>query len=189
VKLQPLLTEYLVEYGNLPLAETGRLFLKHHAASHNSTETMLVGPTDTITFTSAVPSAAELQQLANFITDRLQISPEEALHLMKEEQTQIKAGKLNSSWPALGNFQKQANGTITFAQEEALGKYLPSLSLEKSNYQNLLETNEEPIVADVVNPPVYEWAETPRKDRWWIWAIVIFVVALALILVRYYAAP
>jgi hypothetical protein len=188
VKLQPLLTEYLVEYGNLPLAETGRLFLKHHAASRSSTQTMLVAPTDTIAFTAAVPSHHELQQLANFIAERMQIPPEVAVQLLEEEQPLV-MDEVNRAWPVLGSFLEQPNGTFTFVQDDVLGKYLPSLSLEETKHQHPPEKDEEPAADEAINLTAYEWTEPPRKDRWWIWAIIIFVVAVALILLRYYAAP
>lgn len=189
MKLQSLLTEYLVTNSSLPLQGVGQLQIKSNAASLVQADDLLTPPSYRIIFSAAVPGGEEQQKLTDFIGNRLGIDSEKAVDLMNEEaslQKSLAVGHNHFDWVAVGIFQKQENGIISFTQTDALGKYLPDISLEKITKQLVLETfAKEPAIEQT--EPVYEYAEPVKKDNWWIWAIVIFVVSVALILIRYYA--
>lgn len=192
MKLQSLLTEYLIEHGNLPLAGTGRLYIKHTGAT--ITGDTITNPVNTITFSTAKPSETEQQKLINFITAKYNVSVAQAEGLWKSESDfeTVFTDKTAFEWTALGTFQKNDNGTVSFTQNEGISKYLPAISLAALKKQPLPEApvvkviEEETVQEETVAALEYQYIETEQKDRWWIWAIVIFVLSVILILFKYF---
>ena len=191
MKLQPLLSEYLLENGSLPLPGDKQLFIERQSAVLKEADSIITSPGNRIFFTEKTATEQELQQLSAFISRRLSISEEQATELLHKEgnlQSAI-ADTETIDWIPLGSFRKQQNGLISFFEADALNNYLPVISLKQTQQQPQKETTEE-VIEEAAEPtimsePLNELEEPIQKDYWWVWAIVILVVSLVLILFRF----
>ena len=191
LKLQPLLSEYLLENASLPLQDAGHLIIRRETAVVKDEDNAILPPQTSLVFSSEEPTPAEQQNLIGFLSKRLSISAQQATELVSKEGNLQNAFAENESidWASFGNFQKQQDGLISFFEADALNNYLPVISLKQTQQQPQKETTEE-VIEEAAEPtimsePLNELEEPIQKDYWWVWAIVILVVSLVLILFRF----
>lgn len=181
--LQPLLQEYLIENGSLPILSKGRLIINHSPAQLQEADKMFIAPVNHLSFSATMPSETEVQKLVSFISSRLTITHEQAKELLAKESganTSINENNDSVDWPALGLLQNK-DGTIHFTQHSQLTNYLPSFSVEKIIQQPVSEPDITPASEIIAGEVIFE-EEIIKKDYWWVWALVIFLLSVILIL-------
>ncbi len=193
MKLQPLLSEYFYENENLQLAGIGHLSIQHKAAQITTDDTSLLAPISELVFQQNENESID-ENLVQFISERLQVSVEQAIILLEQEGTlQVAIAKEDAfEWPALGTFKRGEDGELFFHQECVLQQYLPNLALvpvplhkEEQKEETVVATNVEQA-QEIAIEPIEDLAEPGQQSRWWIAATIIFVVSVILILIRYF---
>lgn len=195
MKLQLLLSEYLYENGDLPLAAVGRLSVQHTVAQFSDDLTTLMPPLDELIFQQD-ENESEDENLVQFISERLQVSVDQA-HTLVEQEGNFKSAIATVdtyNWPALGTFKRGEDGKLFLKQENILQQYLPTIALvpaplqkEDEKTETIAATDIEEAAQEVAVEPLEDWDEPVQQSRWWIAAVIIFAVSAILILIRYLA--
>jgi hypothetical protein len=94
------------------------------------------------------------------------------------------------TWEGVGKFLKDGSGQLAFEEMELPEKYWPAVGAERVIHPHA----EHPMVvgnSETTNTAMEAFfsAEEPaKKERWWIWAIILTLVALTATGYHYYAA-
>lgn len=193
--LSPLLQEYLIENGSLPLPATGRLIIQHTPAYLKDADQTFIAPNIKIVCSDIAPAENELQQLIAFIAGKLSISNKESKGLLEKEMglnAEFEGSGNTVNWPEWNLFQDKKDDSNP--QQSTLKDYLPAFPIEKIFRQPDVTPTEtvtlpaEHIAVEATSDTaeVFTEMEEPiARDYWWVWALVIFVVSILLIVNRY----
>jgi len=185
--MHELIASYLFQNKSCPLPGLGNLSIVTTEAQTDFSNNIINAPVSSIQFSAAdVDAAALTAWLANKTnTD----APEAATKLdsfcgqLKNNAT---AGT-GASLEAIGNFNVDSEGNISFSPIELPLHFAQPVTAERVVRQDV-EHNILVGDKETTNIAMTEYLneEVPKKDRWWIWAIVLGAVALSLTLL--YAA-
>lgn len=164
----------------------GQLSLIQQPAESNFVEMEIQSPRFSISYNA---NGDGKNELVPFIADLKRISMDEAFVQLENYCNQIK-GRLheNKSYHlnGVGNFIAVANDTIRFEEQELPPYYFPSIHAKR-----VIHPQSEHIIVvgdkESTNVAMADLlAEVPvNKDKWWIWAIVLAVLAALAMLFHY----
>ncbi len=183
-----LLHQYLINCSSVVLPGIGTLqFANAPAQMANG---LILSPKQTLVLVSNDIREDEPKKLIVFLSKHLDM-PETQAHTLFEHFLQtIKntiAEKKAMVWGKLGTFKQDDSGVIRFIQSNELDAYLPPVEATWINSHNaskydLLIGESETNNVDVQE----EWgAAKHKKNYWWVWAIIIAVVALTVIVYKF----
>ncbi len=182
--MQDLLATYLFQKKNCPLPGIGSLQLNDAVASVMPGEQRI----------EALPPNIELsihdipcEGLVNYIAWEQHVSAEEATAVLKQYCSKLKFMGTHEEVPLTeaGKFSVSPEGKLVFTPVKITQNYQPPVRAEKVIR---VKDTHAILVGDTktTNTEMSEFysdeAAAP-KDRWWIWAIVLFAVAASLIII------
>jgi hypothetical protein len=191
VLLYPLLQEYLILSGSLPLPEKGLLTIDSEPAYLRKTDSTIVAPTNDILFVPLEMQEPEINNLVSFLSRRLNISFEQAKDLLKKENTSdVVLTEMRDliKWPGSDGGRTKNSRSANTTTADVFNNYLPSFTAEKIMRQPVSQPVIQPelsVPEEVVNEEVLQEEGVVPKDYWWVWALVILAISIVLILFRY----
>ena len=179
--MQELLASYLLQYKKCPLPGVGSLAVHRSEAVIISGEKRITAPAEAIIFSEETSNADDLY---DFIAAQKGISKEEAAYQLGrycEELKQLKDGE-KASIQHIGTFYKDANGCPAFIPEQV------SLSAQDIYAEKVIHPDRSHAIlvgdtetTNVAMNEYYAEEEPKAKSRWWIFALILFLIAVALI--------
>jgi hypothetical protein len=180
--MQKLLADYLFQYKQCALPEIGGLHIKNIPASSIFGERKISASIPVIEFNDEVHAT---EQVEAYIALQKNITRDEAAHQLKKMVEDIKALPLGQQFeiPNVGKFYKDENDKIGFIAEEVPAYFLPQVAAERVIHPNDSHTM---IVGETETNTAamaeyYAEEEPAIKSKWWIFAIISFVVSIATI--------
>jgi nucleoid DNA-binding protein len=169
------LCKYLVLNDNVGIPGIGNFTVKRTASQSNGFT--FYPPMHEIAFQPG--SALTDKNFYHFLALEKNISEVDAVRKFQDFAYQLR--KDIQSYPfvelsGLGVLKRNNTGELYFESAVVSNKYFPVLSPEE-----IASPVEEPV-SDQVEQEIYSEEEAPvKKDRWWIWATVLALLALAAI--------
>jgi hypothetical protein len=180
------LYKYLIQYKQLYIPHTGLLaFEKNASVTHFGSKT-IHAPLDVLTINQFAP-ATDNKNLTRYLAKTLKITEEQANDGLQKITTEIQ-NSLNEKqifyWPHVGTIQKAPDDKLKFVQSSEIDYYQPPVHLEplikEGSIHNIKVGDTEST--NVQMHEYYAQQETPKKEYWWIWALVLATGAALLIL-------
>ena len=183
--MEELLATYLFQNKSCPLPGVGSLSIGDNTAYYVLGEKQIHPPMPYISFS---PAERSTDDLVKFISTRTDISNDEAAR-----QLGVYCAKLNSldayaesELPFAGKFYVDVEGSLVFKAIHFPEDFLAPLHAEKMIHpeatHNILVGDKESNSALMTQ----FYSESPlKRDRWWIWAIVLFLIASISIIIYY----
>ncbi len=179
--MQELLASYLLQYKKCPLPGIGSLTVRRSEAVIIAGEKRITAPAEEIVFSSEESDADDLH---DFIAAQKSISKEEAAYQLGrycEELKQLPDGE-KVSIQHIGTFYKDANGSPAFTPEQvylaAADIYAEKVIHPDRSHAILVGDTE---TTNVAMNEYYAEEEPKAKSRWWIFALILFLIAVTLI--------
>ncbi len=181
-----LIASYLFQNKTCPLPGLGSLSLTTAEAGADLSKKIITPPTPSIHFVPGEINATPLLSYVAGKTNSDNYEAAEALdhfcdHLKKEISTHA-AAKIED----IGSFVVGSNGSINFVQTELPQVFLPPVTAERIIHP---PAEHDILVGDkeTTNTQMAEYfIEDPvKKDRWWIWAIVLGLIGLTILLIYF----
>lgn len=186
--MQDLLSSYLFQYKKCPLPGVGSLVIRRSEAEIIAGEKRITAPAEEIIFSGDELNADDLIW---FIAAQKNINKEEAAYQLNRYCEAIKnlEGGDKTNIANTGDFYKDADGNLAFIGVKpsfaAADIYAEKVIHPDRSHAILVGDTETTNVA--MNEYYAEEAPAP-KSKWWIFALVLFAIAAALI-IYYYNAP
>ena len=181
-----LIISYLYKNKKCPLPSVGSLHIIDANAVSLFGEVKIAAPVPVVQFsTKEMPCT----HLINYITSQKNISVDDAIARLNEYCKMLKDIDADAELP-LGNagiFFMDAGRTLQFKQAEIPGSFMPMVTAQRIIHPN---DSHKMLVGDTqttntVMSEFFNEEEIRPVKRWWIWAILLFVL-IAVLLVIYY---
>jgi nucleoid DNA-binding protein len=183
-----LLHEYLVDNRSLHLPGTGTLQLERQSASFDVANQEMQPPHTKVHFSRNASGRDD--SLVRFISSRLDIANENARQLFEsfceKLATDLKEhGQVH--WHNLGNFGKDEKGKPVFhpeAKASSLFASVPAVRVIRLGTTHNMVVGSNETTSTKMQEYLTEQAAYKPADRWWIPALIIGIVTIALILLK-----
>jgi len=183
--MEKLLTNYLYEFKSCPLPGVGTLLLNPGHAHFLPGEKRMIAP---IPFISLYESEGTVDGLHYFIAEQYTISEVEAKRLLQNYCKQLQDMQAYEELPldTVGSFYMDENGKLHFKSLSLPAVYFPDVVADRVIHPDVAHpmlvgdthTNSTAMTEMLQDEPV-------TKSRWWIAAVVLAVVGLAVIFIYY----
>ena len=176
--MHDLIASYLFQNKTCPLPGLGNLSVTTTGAQSDFSNNVIIPPVSSIQFT---PGETDTASLLTWLANKTNSDKQEASSALDNFCDQLKNNS-GSNLDGVGNFVVNSNGEINFVPIELPGAFTQPVTAERVIR---LDAQHEMLVGDkqTTNIAMTEYLneESPKKDRWWIWAIVLGAVSLSLI--------
>ena len=192
-KMKDVLTAYLLQHKSINIPEVGSIYIQSKAAITDFVNKQLFPASYSYRFDKYydTPEPGFYEYLAY----KQGISEQEAMEWYNNYAADIRLRIKNDgyyAWEGIGVFKKDSNGDLVFEEQQ---KLLPILApvpakrvIRKDARHAILVGDKEKtnVQMSEMLDPSEQRQPAVRKDRWWVYALVLFVISLALILIYYY---
>jgi hypothetical protein len=188
--MDQLIATYLFAHKQCSLPGLGNLLIVNNIAENDFLNKKILAPQPNIIFSDKEVSANGLIQ---FIADKKNKSVDEVNIELQQYCKQIKS-TLNEntffSFAGIGNFSTAPGGKIQFSEQALPSHYLPVIEAERVVHP---EAEHSILVGDkestnTAMADYYNEEEPVKKSHWWIWAILLFCMAMAMLLTYFNGA-
>jgi len=181
--MQEQIASYLFQTGSFPIEGLGTLVITNTAAITDFGAKQLLPPRPVIRLQDAETDSSDfVGYLASAMNSNAADAKTAWSDYCRELLNRVEAGK-PIQIDAIGSFEKDAAGKIVFTDEKVAAGFLQPVQAERVIHP---EAEHSILVGDkeTTNTEMTEYfSEQPvKKDRWWIWAIIIVVVAALMVL-------
>ncbi len=180
--MQKLIADYLFQYKKCALPQIGTLNIKTTPAQSVMGEQKITAPINNIYFSHEITDS---KTLTEFIAANKNVSVDEAAYQLKKICNEISSLKNNDkfSLAGVGEFYKSGNDKINFRANDLPEYFSPSVYAVRVIHPN---DSHAILVGDTETDrntmaEYYTEDEPVRKSKWWLAAIVLLVIAVALI--------
>ncbi len=184
--MQELVANYLFQYKTAVLPHVGTLRMVMEPASSIFGEQKIAAPIPVITFNEG---ENEDTNFIEYIAAHKHISAEDATSQLKAFSEQITSLQTNNGFSIanVGKFSKDDAGKIIFEEIKVPSYFFPPVHAERVIHPNdshsMLVGDKETNTAAMVE--YYTEDEPAKKSKWWVWALVLFAVAIAAVVLYY----
>ena len=185
--MHDLIASYLFQNKKCPLPGLGNLSIVTTEAQSDFSNNAINAPVSSIQFSAGDTDA---ESFSAWFASKTNTDKYEAATKLDSFCGKLKhnaAENAGANLEAIGNFVVDGEGNISFNSVELPKEFMQPVVAERVIR---LDAEHSILVGDkeTTNIAMTEYLneETPKKDRWWIWAIVLGAVAVSLILL--YAA-
>ena len=147
-------------------------------ASTIDEENKLYPPINNFIFNSETTLLAD-KTFYHFLSKELGFEEIEAIKKFHEFIYEFKSSASEGNaiqFPGIGKISKQANGTFEFQQEKSSLDFFPTIQLSEKPNTTVENNLADSTISD---------SNENQKDKWWVYAIVLAVIALAAILIKF----
>ena len=184
--MQQLLVNYLFQYKNCPLPQIGTLHIQTASATSEIGTQKIIPPSHSIFFSKDI---TDTKNLTEFIAANKNISVDEAAYQLKNITDEIINLKEQEefSLTGVGVFLKSQNDNLSFNQLQTNGSFALPVYAERVIHP---DDSHAILVGDKEtdrNTMTEYFTETDpvKKDKWWIWAAVIFIISIILTIIYF----
>lgn len=181
--MQDLIASYLFKNKKCPLPTVGSLSVVESHAVADYGEISIIPPVPSIQFSSKAEPASDF---IHFIADQKKTTNEEALNAVKEFCFKLSRLDVHTEVPiaSAGKFYINSSGSLQFKQTHLPGSFFPSVNAERVVHPN---DSHKMLVGDThtttsIMTDFFNEEEISIRNRWWLWAILLFIIAACLIM-------
>ena len=184
--MQQLIASYLFHNKQCPLPGFGSLFMQTTAAEADFTNHLISAPRQVIHFSDKDINAAGFVKYAS---ERMKISEQEVTGLLRNFSAALKkeiATHAKAILPGVGNFFVDENGNTIFEQEalpDVFGQPVTAIRVIHPNAEHTMLVGDRETTNTMMTE--YFSEEEVTKDRWWIWAVVLCILALLTLIIYF----
>ena len=191
--MKEILLKYLLQYQQLGLPGIGFLQLYIRASQTDIVNRRILPPSPSSRMTSEVPVPAEHDQV-RFISRTMQVAEDVAERQLQDFCTAalegIKKG-VPLEWEGFGRIRKGIAGDMTFELTSKTVFAFPPVTAERvirTNAEHTIQVGDtEKTNTEMVELLQVESSEpAQKKSRWWIWAILLFLVGAGILAMYVY---
>lgn len=182
--MQQLIAAYLFQHKNCPLPGLGTLWVKPGNAQTDFSNKAINAPAPSIEFDTKETDAGKL---LDYIAVKNNSTIYQAIETLGQFGNNLKSNILSNSSAALegvGSFSADASGNISFTATKLPAAFLPPVTAERVIHpqaeHNILVGDKE--TTNTVMTEYFSEDVSVQKDRWWIWAIVLGAIGIAVLL-------
>jgi hypothetical protein len=183
--MHQLIASYLFQNKTCPLPGLGTLSVTKTTASSDFLNKLITGPQQNINFENAESDASNL---LDYIALKTNTTVLKAIENLGQFCSNLKMAALINN-PAtvdgVGNFFTDTEGKINFKPQSVASFFQPTVQaawvIHSEAKHNILVGDKE-TTNTVMTEYFNEEEAVVKKDRWWIWAIILFVIALLALL-------
>ncbi len=180
--MQNKIASFLFQHKTCPLPGLGTLSVTHTGAEVDFGNKQIHAPKAAIRFDEAETDATAL---ISYLSATTGADAQEAEQALEHFCDGLKTGE-EKTWDSIGSFYVDASGKINFTPEEIPAAFIQPVIAERvihpdAAHQMLVGDKETTttVMTELLN-------EKPEaKDLWWIWAIVLGVISLAVLLIYF----
>jgi len=176
--MQELITSYLFQNKVCPLPGLGTLTVSTKPSVSDFVHKQILAPEQGIQFNAAESDTADL---LNYICVKEGCTNNEASDFLNKFSAELKNGR---KLAGIGKFTVNASGNIVFEKENLPAYFTPPVYAERVIHpeadHNILVGDKETTSAVMTE---YYAEESPKRSYWWVWAIVLAAVAVAVIVI------
>jgi hypothetical protein len=190
--MNDVLNAYLLQHKSINIPEVGSIYIQNKAAITDFVNKQLF-PTS---FTYRYDKYADTPEngFYQYIATKKGISEEEATEWYNGFAANIRS-KIKSDgyyeWEGIGVFKKDISGDLVFEEKHKLLPILPPVPatrvIRKDAKHAILVGDKEKTnlqMSEMLQDP--EPVEPVRRERWWIYAVVLFAIGLLILLFHFY---
>ena len=181
--MHDLIASYLFQNKSCPLPGLGNLSVTTSGARPDFSNNVIGAPNSSIQFEAAEADAGSLLNWIAGKTNADQQAAGSALQNFCDGLKNAAALSDGANLDGIGNFAVDSNGDIKFVPIELPQHFAQPVPAERVVR---LHAEHDMLVGDkqTTNIAMTEYLneESPKKDRWWIWAIVLGAISISLIL-------
>ena len=180
--MHDLIASYLLQNKSCPLPGLGNLSVTTTGARTDFSNNVIIAPVSSIQFEAGETDTASL---LTWLARQSNAEKQEVARTLDNFCSQLKndvAKDSGANLEGVGNFVVDSEGDINFTPIE-----LPKHLMQPVTAARVIRLDAEHniLVGDkqTTNTEMTEYfnEEEPKKDRWWIWAIVLGAIAVALV--------
>jgi len=179
-----LISAYLYRYGHCPLPGLGTLFMSTEPARVLHGEHKIAAPTQTIEFRTEHQPA---DRLISFISEIRNISYQEAKNYLESycDNVKITVSGAEPGTRGPGHFHVDAEGELIFVPVKTNEAFHQDVKAERVVHPNeshqMLVGDRETTTTRMTE--FYTESEPQRKSKWWIAALIIALLGIAMIVI------
>jgi hypothetical protein len=192
--MNDVLNAYLLQHKSINIPEVGSIYIQNKAAITDFVNKQLFPASYSYRFDRYydIPEPGFYE----YIAMKKGVSEQEAIEWYNNYAADIRLRIKNDgyySWEGIGVFKNDSSGDLIFEEHQ---KLLPVLApvpakriIRKDARHAILVGDKEKTnvqMSEILHEPVEVQQPVVRRDRWWIYALVIFLVAVIMILFYYY---
>ncbi|MEO5942610.1 MAG: hypothetical protein ABIP30_04170 [Ferruginibacter sp.] len=181
--MQDLIASYLFKNKKCPLPTVGTLSIVDGNAIADYGEMKIAAPAPLIQFTE---KEGPVDDFVNFITAQKNTTTDEALSKLDEFCRRLRNMDVYTEMPLndAGKFYMSSAGSLQFKQTKLRISFIPEVTAERVIHP---DDSHEMLVGDKhtttsLMSEYFSEEEISPRNRWWIWAIILFVLTVAIIL-------
>jgi hypothetical protein len=182
--MHQLIASYLFQNKTCPLPGLGTLSVAKTTASSDFLNKLITGPQQNIIFENAESDASNLLDYIALKTNTTVLKTIENLGYFCGNLKRAALANNPATVDGVGNFFTDAAGKIDFKAQSAASFFQPVVQAERVIHpeaeHNILVGDKE--TTNTVMTEYFSEEEPVKKDRWWIWAIVLAAIALLALL-------
>jgi len=177
-----LLHSYLLQYKRLSIPGVGSFTVEHIPARLDFPNKTLHPPLPVIRFNT--DTAAADKQLFKYLSGQFNLNETEAIRHFNDFAFDFKNDITNNGeavLPGIGKISKAFTNAYTFQPEASLHGYFPDLKVERvirENVEHTIRVGEDEKTSTQMQELL---AEEPRKDLWWVYAIILAAIGIGAI--------
>ncbi len=182
--MHTLLANYLFTKKKCSLPSVGSLYIKNTSANSVFGERSISAPTYSIEF---LDNDTDTEAEQNYIASNKNISKKEAAIELQSFSKKINALTVGQHFEfgEVGSFYKSEDNKIKFTPKETQAVFFPAIAAQRVIHPN--DSHKMLVGAKETNTATmteyYSESETTKIDKWWVWAIVIFLLATIAIVI------
>jgi nucleoid DNA-binding protein len=182
--VQPHIVAYLFQLNRISLPGLGSFSVTESPAVPDFVNRQILAPVVSTSFSQTVDEDAA-DAFMQYVAKKEGVSNQQADAMYREWYSSVhhqlqQGGQV--SLAGIGTLQQQ-NGTVVFEQEQLPQVFFPAVHAERVIHpeaeHNILVGDKETTNVEMTD---YFAAEPVKKDRWWIWALVLGLLASGIIL-------
>jgi len=180
--MQNLLHSYLLQYKRLSIPGVGLFTVEHVPARLDFPNKTLHPPLPVIRFSH--DGIATDKQLFKYLSRQFSLNETEAIRYFNDFAFDFKNDITNNGeaiLPGIGKITKTFANAYSFQPAVLLGGYFPDLKVERvirENAEHTIRVGEDEKTSTQMHELL---AEEPKKDLWWIYALILGAVGIGVI--------
>lgn len=181
--MQDLIASYLFKNKKCTLPAVGTLSIVDGNAVADYGEMRITAPSPAIQF---IEKEERSNDFVNFIANQKNTTTEEALLKLKEFCRKLRYMDVHTevSVTGAGKFYINSAGTLQFKQTKLPEAFIPTVIAERVIHP---DDSHDMLVGDKqtttsVMSEYFNEEEISPRNRWWLWAIILFILSAAIIL-------
>lgn len=183
--MYPLLYKYLMLHDEVCIAGVGRFYKERTPATHDFSNKIFLPPFHAVILNEEQVKADK--KFFSFLSKEQGINEVEAIRQYHDFGYQLHHHLQQYNYaelPGLGTISRNEDGLLQFQQEALINNYFaatPADRIVRADAEHTIRVGETYTTNTQMQVALEDYEVTPAGRRWWIWALVLALMAMAAI--------